>query len=499
MSQNILEKFGKLFLPAGATPVGFALFYPPATGERGFQEQEASRLLIDGIGALLVEPPHASARDRLSDPKIWMDARADFAEILSALRAQFGLVSQKVAVIGKNLGGTIAAHVAAGEDIACLIVTGSIPRLSEFWSRSSHPVATRWREGLDPASIEAFVTAMRPFDLVENFGNSRARKLAQFGYKDDWVDAAEARLIRASEWTADDHEMHGPASVERRLHFVRDAILGSKKFKGWTVPGHRPSSAVEPATGESLDAISGHFKLFQLKDGHRFSTDDVVLAWFALTQAPQPARILDLGTGIGTVGMIMAHKAVGAQFVTIEAQSVSYALSQKSARFNDLTARFDQRFGDFRDPSVLDPGETFDLITGSPPYFPETGGVLPTHEQKKACRFELRGTVADYAEVAARHLAPGGVFACVFPVDPPMQLERAHAALRDAGLKLIRQRMVSFKEGETPLIGLFAGMRTEDLPDGVETWTDPPLVIRNRAGAVHPEYQAIKLSIGFPP
>ena len=29
---------------------------------------------------------------------------------------------------------------------------------------------------------------------------------------------------------------------------------------------------------ETLDAISGHFRLFQLRDGHRFSTDDILTA-----------------------------------------------------------------------------------------------------------------------------------------------------------------------------------------------------------------------------
>jgi len=36
---------------------------------------------------------------------------------------------------------------------------------------------------------------------------------------------------------------------------------------------------VEVPDDESLDAISGHFRLFQLKRGHRFSTDDVLTAW----------------------------------------------------------------------------------------------------------------------------------------------------------------------------------------------------------------------------
>jgi hypothetical protein len=30
--------------------------------------------------------------------------------------------------------------------------------------------------------------------------------------------------------------------------------------------------------GESLDALSGHFRILQLRRGHRFSTDDVLTA-----------------------------------------------------------------------------------------------------------------------------------------------------------------------------------------------------------------------------
>ena len=74
--------------------------------------------------------------------------------------------------------------------------------------------------------------------------------------------------------------------------------------------------------------------------------------------------------------------------------------------------------------------ETFDLVLGSPPYFPLGTGIEGDHPQKVACRFELRGDIADYARVAARHLAPGGVFACVFPEDQRARLEAAARAAR---------------------------------------------------------------------
>jgi tRNA1Val (adenine37-N6)-methyltransferase len=274
-------------------------------------------------------------------------------------------------------------------------------------------------------------------------------------------------------------------------------------FKGWAKPGPIPPGlgdalVVEPV--ETLDAISGHFRLFQLQEGHRFSTDDILTAWYGTTWCPTARTALDLGSGIGTVGMICAWRLPGASFVTVEAQAESVALARKSAIYNGLTGRYDIREGDFREPGVLRHGEQFDLVTGSPPYFPPDAGVRSEHPQRAACRFEMRGTVADYCAAAARHLATGGFFACVFPVEPA-QLLRVKTAAQKSGLVIVRRRPVVFRESEPPLIGLFGLMRAGDLPEWFrgQTWDEPPLTIRTRDGNIHPEYSAVKLSIGFPP
>jgi tRNA1Val (adenine37-N6)-methyltransferase len=274
-------------------------------------------------------------------------------------------------------------------------------------------------------------------------------------------------------------------------------------FKGWAKPGPVPpglNAGVAVESYETLDAISGHFRLFQLRDGHRFSTDDILTAWYATSWCPTARTALDLGSGLGTVGMICAWRLPGARFVTIEVQSESVRLARKSVRFNGLADRYEIREGDFRDPDVLRADERFDLITGSPPYFPPAAGVKSEHPQKLACRFELRGTVADYCSTAARQLAPGGFFACVFPTEPA-QLARMEAGAKAAGLVIVRRRPVIFREGEPPLIALFGLMRAEDLPGWFRgrTWAEPPLFIRTRTGEIHPEYSAVKLAIGFPP
>jgi tRNA1Val (adenine37-N6)-methyltransferase len=272
-------------------------------------------------------------------------------------------------------------------------------------------------------------------------------------------------------------------------------------FKGWAKPGPiPPGAAVRPDVpeDETLDAISGHFRVFQLREGHRFSTDDVLTAWYGTSWSPSAQSVLDLGSGIGSVGMIAAWRLQGARFVTVEAQEESVRLARKSASYNGLEDRYDIRHGDFRDESLLRADERFDLVLGSPPYFPPGTGIEGDHPQKIACRFEMRGDVRDYCLVAERHLAPGGAFACVFPEE---QRERIETAARHASLAIVRRRPIVFREGEPPLVTVFLMLRSSDLPDGFreQTWVEPPLVIRTSQGLVHPEYQAVKLAVGFPP
>ena len=54
-------------------------------------------------------------------------------------------------------------------------------------------------------------------------------------------------------------------------------------FRGYTAPGvpPQPPADVVVEEGESLDFISGHWRIFQYRKGHRFSTDDVLVGWYA--------------------------------------------------------------------------------------------------------------------------------------------------------------------------------------------------------------------------
>jgi tRNA1Val (adenine37-N6)-methyltransferase len=311
------------------------------------------------------------------------------------------------------------------------------------------------------------------------------------------------------------------------------------QYRGWRRPGPVPPRGVSADDGESLDYLCGHFRIFQYEKGHRYSTDDVLTAWYATQWAPRVDRAADLGSGIGSVAMLSAWRLPGATFCTVEAQEMSLRLARKSIRYNGLDGRFTTYLGDLRDETILANEAPFDLVTASPPYWPASDATGAAHPQAVPARIEVRGTVADYAAAAARILAPGGTFVFVFAnkrnqrkgvrskvESDPLLLATsptsnvgslstldltprksgedagvafAEEALRANGLVLIRRREVIFKEGNPPMISLFAAMRAIDLPPNREAWIEPPLIIRTRTGAVHTEYTALRISFGCPP
>ena len=74
-------------------------------------------------------------------------------------------------------------------------------------------------------------------------------------------------------------------------------------FRGWRRPGPKPPGGVDAGEGETLDYLCGYYKIFQYEKGHRYSTDDVLTAWYGTTCAPRVDRAADLGSGIGSVAI----------------------------------------------------------------------------------------------------------------------------------------------------------------------------------------------------
>lgn len=227
----------------------------------------------------------------------------------------------------------------------------------------------------------------------------------------------------------------------------------------------------------------------QRHKGHRHSADDVLTAWYALQNSPPVTDHLDLGTGIGTVGLLtLWGMGEMARLTCVEAQEISYRLLQSNLDFNGIRDRVDCSLGDLRELAL---GRTFPLVTGSPPYFPITSGVVPQDSQKAHARFELRGDVSDYAKAAIRHLSPGGWFVLCFP---SRQKQRALDGIAASGLAVVRLRDVIPRETLEPLFTLFACRHPGDATPLEE---EKPFIVREESGRLTAEMASVRRGFGF--
>jgi tRNA1Val (adenine37-N6)-methyltransferase len=277
-------------------------------------------------------------------------------------------------------------------------------------------------------------------------------------------------------------------------------VRAARRPAGWAVTGPAPAipatlDELWPRHEEDLCWLAGNWRILQRTDGHRTSLDDLVTAHLAATlmEGQLPSRCLDLGCGIGSVLLFMAWRFPQARFLGIEAQAVSAALARRSIAWNGIGARATVVDDDFRTAAILAKEPSFDLITGTPPYFPIGAGPQSGHVQRGPCRFEHRGGIEAYCSAAAPNLAPGAPFvAC----EAWNQRERVEPAAQAAGLRLVRWREIVPREGKEPLLCIFA-MRAAEHAGPLQTL--PPLVVRDASGRRTAEFVAVRTAMGMPP
>ncbi len=278
---------------------------------------------------------------------------------------------------------------------------------------------------------------------------------------------------------------------------TRGIVRPARRPPGWRAPGPAPAGdpALGPWPGEDLCYLAGDWRILQRLDGHRWSLDDLVTAWFAAAQlaSAPPARVADLGCGIGTVLLLLAWRFPAARCVGVEAQAVSVDLARRSLAWNQTAGRCEVREGDLRDPALIPEGPVFDLVTGTPPYLPPGTAIESQRVQCGPAHIEHRGGIEEYCLSAARVLARGGCFvACA----GGRQEERVRAAAAGAGLTIERQRAVIPRAGKDALLAVYAMRRAGgEGPRAI----GPPLVVRDERGRRTDEFRALRADMGMPP
>ena len=156
------------------------------------------------------------------------------------------------------------------------------------------------------------------------------------------------------------------------------------------------------------------------------STDSMALAGFV--KLKRSAKVLDLGSGCGTLGLLLCADRPDCSVTGIELNDTAHTAALENIRANSLDGRMDSICADLRQiPELVAPG-SFSACVSNPPYF--SGGpesrTTPTARREDCCSLE------DLFRAAAWALRYGGDF---FLVHRPERLAEICARAAENGME----------------------------------------------------------------
>ena len=242
-------------------------------------------------------------------------------------------------------------------------------------------------------------------------------------------------------------------------------------------------SSAALATDETLDALfGGGLKLYQQKQGYRFSIDAILLADFATVRSGN--KVIDLGTGNGIVPLILAYRYASISVTGIEIQQQMAERATRNIRLNGYEDRIVIEQMDITSTVERFEPESFDTIVCNPPYRQATSGRLSPSSEKQIARHEIKARLHDFVRAAAFLVKNKGRFACIQLGERTVDVV---SAMRSAGLEPKRMRTVHpFSEANASMVLVEAvrGGRS-----GIDIL--PPLIIYDSTNNYTAEVNAI--------
>lgn len=189
-----------------------------------------------------------------------------------------------------------------------------------------------------------------------------------------------------------------------------------------------------------------------------FSTDSTLLAHFV--KLPRNARVLDLGSGCGTLGMMLCGKDENCTVTGLEITEIAHEGALSNIQRNDLDVRLSSICRDLRDLPTEFVG-AFHCCVSNPPYF--TGG--PANQATPIARRDDFCSPEELFRTASKALRYGGDFFLVHKPERLAQLIVCGAAvsLEVKNLTFIRHKeggpialiLLQFKKGGKPGLQLY--------------------------------------------
>jgi tRNA1(Val) A37 N6-methylase TrmN6 len=160
--------------------------------------------------------------------------------------------------------------------------------------------------------------------------------------------------------------------------------------------------------------LGGRVRLLQPRRGYRVAVDAVLLAASIPAQAGE--RVLDLGAGVGSVGLCLAVRVPGCTVVAIELQPALAVLAERNAALNGLNERVRTVVHDLAAPLPCDLG-LFDHVATNPPYLAAAVADPSPDPSKALATVESSADLARWLEVATGALQPAGTLSLIHRAD----------------------------------------------------------------------------------
>ena len=186
----------------------------------------------------------------------------------------------------------------------------------------------------------------------------------------------------------------------------------------------------------TLDGVRD-VKLYQRKEGYRFSVDALLLYSFVNVGYVKDA--VDLGAGSGVIGLLLARKYSGARVLLVELQQTLYRLLKKNIELNGLGERVSAVLADVSSLHEAYSAMSYDLAISNPPFRKPTSGLLSRGEERAVARHEIKLRLPELAKSASHLLRSKGRF---FMIYHPERVIEMIEALRAEHLEPKRIRFV---------------------------------------------------------
>jgi tRNA1(Val) A37 N6-methylase TrmN6 len=232
--------------------------------------------------------------------------------------------------------------------------------------------------------------------------------------------------------------------------------------------------------------LGGALRIRQMQGGYRAGLDAVLLA--ATLAAERGARVLDMGAGVGVVGLAAARRLPDIEVTLVERDPALAALARRNVGRNGLDDRVHVIVADVTRPLRELPelgglADSFDHALANPPYHVEGRGTLAAEPVKAAANAMPAAALERWMRFAAAMLRPGGSLTLIHRPDA---LEGLLAALagRFGGVVLLA---VHPRDGEPASRLLVRAVKGSRAPLQLR----PGLILHNADHGFRPQVEAI--------